>query len=112
MKPIIKYSNIISYMNIGGISLFPFIILKEKYNYNTRVSKVIKNHETIHFYQQLELLVIPFYLLYILEWFIKLFIYGKDAYIHISFEREAYKYESDVNYISNRKWYSSFYYIF
>lgn len=112
--PIIKYSdkflNSISwFMSIGGITLWPFVILREKYNssdwWRSRTKKTI-NHESIHIKQQQELLVIPFYILYILEWFIKLFFYGKQSYYNISFEREAYSNEYDKNYLKNRKNYS------
>jgi hypothetical protein len=103
-------------MNIGGITLWPFIILREKYQSNTAFwiakNKKIINHESIHIAQQGELLVLPFYILYILEWFIKLFFYGKDAYYNLSFEREAYKYEYDEKYLEQRKPYAWLKYIF
>ena len=118
--PIIKYSdkflNTISiFMNIGGITLFPFIILREKYRDEPRYAEKVKvtiNHEKIHIKQQIELLVIPFFMFYFLEWFIKLFKYGSKSYYNISFEREAYANEENFEYLTNRKWYSSFKYIF
>lgn len=92
------------FMRIGGITLWPWIIIRP---YRSNDLKLI-NHETIHIKQQQELLVILFYLIYILEWFIKLFIYGgpKSAYRNISFEREAYKFESDFDYINRRNFWS------
>lgn len=42
-----------------------------------------------------------FYILYVLEWLIKLPFYGTDAYRYISFEREAYECEYDDNYLEN-----------
>ena len=109
--PIIKYSdrflNSISwFMKIGGITLWPFVVLREKHNKNKwareRAARII-NHESIHIKQQEELLIIPFYVLYITEWFIKLFIYGKQAYYNISFEREAYDNDDNLQYLSSRK---------
>tara|TARA_B110000967_G_C18898189_1_gene572406 strand:+ start:3804 stop:4175 length:372 start_codon:yes stop_codon:yes gene_type:complete len=98
------------FMKIGGITLWPFIILREYYKGTTNFWRAkrekIINHESIHIAQQGELLVIPFYVLYILEWFIKLFFYGSRAYYNISFEREAYKNELDLTYLSKRKRYS------
>lgn len=84
----------------AGITLAPFgIYLDEHYlNY-----KWIINHESIHWKQQIEMLILPFYLWYLIEWFFKLFIYGKNAYYNISFEREAKKYEYDFEYINKRK---------
>jgi len=52
-----------------------------------------------------ELLYIPFYIIYLIEWFIKLFIYKSShkAYRNISFEKEAYKHEDTPNYLETRK---------
>lgn len=44
---------------------------------------------------------LSFYILYILEWLIKLPFYGYKAYRNISFEREAYECENDNNYLEN-----------
>ena len=118
LRPIVIYSDKILdglswFMKIGGIALFPYIILREKYQnssedfWRTRNRKVI-NHESIHFQQAMELLVIPFYILYLLEWFVKLFFYGFKAYENISFEREAYGNDGDLNYLSTRKRYAWF----
>jgi hypothetical protein len=106
--PIIKYSDktldrLSWFMRIGGITLWPFVILREKYK--GRAKRII-NHESIHIKQQEELLIIPFYILYVTEWFIKLFFYGKEAYYNISFEREAYSNEYDFQYLESRKRYS------
>ena len=113
-KPIIKYNDkfldrVGLFMKIGGISLFPFIIIREKYNssqYWKRVSEKIINHETIHFQQALELGVIPFYILYVLEWICKLPFYGSKAYYNISFEREAYDNDDDLMYLEIRRRYN------
>ena len=69
-----------------AITIAPFgIYIKEAYMYNHE----IRVHEFVHWRQQLEMFILPFYTWYLIEWFIKLFIYGKRAYINISFEREA-----------------------
>ena len=71
------------------------------------------NHERIHTAQMKELLFIPFYIFYILEWFIRLLQYRNSftAYRNISFEREAYANESNPDYLSKRKPYSFLRYI-
>jgi hypothetical protein len=105
-----KFLSAISwFMEIGGISLFPFIILRKKYRDNSRYHKKGKetiNHENIHFQQALELGVILFYILYVLEWILKLPFYGSKAYYNISFEREAYKNDNNPNYLAIRKRYN------
>ena len=86
--------------NFRGITLWPFIILKNK---ELKENKEVINHERIHLRQQAELLVIPFYFLYLLEWvYRKLFTEG-NAYRNLSFEREAYSNQDNLDYLKNRK---------
>jgi hypothetical protein len=88
-----------------GITLFPFIFLK---NVNLKEDVVILNHEKIHFRQQIELLVIPFYIWYFVEFIVRMMHY-KDwdlAYRNISFEREAYANEKSFNYLKNKTFWS------
>lgn len=87
--------------NFLGISLWPFIILKRK---DLKQDKVFINHEKIHLRQQVEFLIIPFYLWYLMEYVYRLIQYRstKLAYRNISFEREAYANEKDLNYLKSR----------
>lgn len=91
-----------------AITLAPFgVYVNPKYYTPENLIPRIRRHEgNIHWPQQLELLIILFYPLYLLEWFIKLFIYGKKAYKNISFEREASDNDDDPNY--KHKPYASF----
>lgn len=92
---------------IIGITLAPFgIYLKREYLTNKRVIR----HESIHWKQQIEMLIIPFYLWYIIEWFFRLFMTG-NAYRNISFEREAYSNENNEKYLETRKHFSWFKYL-
>ncbi len=95
---------IITFNFARAITLFPFIILRDK---NLKNDKIILNHEKIHIRQQLELLIIPFYLLYFLEFIFKYFKYKSRyiAYRNISFEKEAYENETNQMYLKSRKWY-------
>ena len=67
-------------------------------------NSVLINHEKIHLTQQLELLMIPFFVIYFLEFLIRLLQYRnwELAYRNISFEREAYANEKDLNYLKKR----------
>lgn len=87
-----------------GITLFPFIFINPKYKGN----EIIVNHERIHLRQQIELLVIPFYIWYIISYFVELSKYGKHskAYYNIIFEREAYINEKKKDYLKTRKLYA------
>ena len=87
---------------INGITLFPFILLK---NLKDKNNKNLLNHESIHLRQQLEMLIIFFYLWYVLEYYYLLFKFRSPylAYQNISFEREAYSNEHNFNYLKTRK---------
>ena len=96
--------------NFIGITIFPFIFLRDK---KLKNDEVLINHETIHIIQQLELLVVFFYPFYLIEYAIRL-IQSRDqhkAYRNISFEREAYANEHNLNYLKKRKFYSFLKYI-
>lgn len=88
----------------AAIAIFPFIFFKRKEYINSRRL----NHEKIHLKQQLELLIILFYIWYFLEFLVKWIKYknSKIAYYNISFEKEAYKNEYKPEYLKTRKSYS------
>ncbi|MEM6892873.1 MAG: hypothetical protein AAGD88_02760 [Bacteroidota bacterium] len=90
------------YRNYVGLSLWPFIILKDD---ALKKDEVLINHEKIHLRQQSELLILPFYLFYILEWLLRTILYldSYRAYQNISFEREAYANEKNTKYLAERK---------
>jgi hypothetical protein len=84
-----------------GITLFPFILLTKK---EDREDVVIINHEMIHIRQQLEMLIVPFFVWYGIEFLIR-WIQLKNkhvAYRNISFEREAYANEKDLHFLKQR----------
>jgi len=89
-------------LKINGIALFPFIFIRKP---EDKQNNILINHEKIHLRQQMELLVIFFYIFYVLEYYYWLFkLKNKDmAYRRISFEREAYENESDLDYLKKRK---------
>ncbi len=88
-----------------GISLWPFIVIRDRAYAN---DKVLINHERIHLKQQLEMLILPFYVWYVLEYGIRYFRYKNSrlAYYNISFEREAYLNEFDPDYCKKRKFWA------
>jgi hypothetical protein len=89
-------------IKFSGMAIWPFIIVK---NEKLRTDKELINHELIHHRQQLELLLVPFYLLYLVNYLVNLvkFKNHDKAYRAIIFEREAYALESDLQYLVNRK---------
>lgn len=86
----------------AAMAIYPFILLKKpQYKKNS----VLINHEKIHHKQQLELLILPFYILYLLSYLVNLIIYlnHHKAYLHIPFEKEAYLNEKNFDYLKSRK---------
>ena len=65
------------------------------------------NHERIHAAQQKELLYVPFFIWYVVEWLVLLLRYGDwmEAYYHIRFEEEAYRHQDDLEYLQKRRHY-------
>lgn len=83
------------------MTLFPFVFLADAAD---KKDAVFVNHERIHLRQQLEMLVVFFYVWYLLEYLFLLvqFRNRKKAYYAISFEREAYENEKDLGYLKAR----------
>lgn len=94
----------------SGLTLFPFVFLKQK---GLKHDAILINHERIHLKQQLELFILPFYVFYSVEFFIKLMVYKNWhlAYKNISFEREAYANESNLQYLKQRRFWHFLKYI-
>ena len=124
----LKYSKIIPFDGFYAISLFGNLIRRVKYQ-GTPVSMQTMNHEGIHVCQAEDFVpkklrkyrifnilgFIVFYLLYFIEWLIKLVIgifFGADAYYSISFEQEAYLNQDNLEYQDNRKRFAWAKYIF
>ena len=84
-----------------GLTVFPFVVVRDR---NAQDYLVLMNHERIHLRQQLELLVLPFFVIYGLDYLVKLLRYrDKDvAYRNVVFEREAYQNENDLEYLKSR----------
>ena len=128
---VVKYNDTKLYVNslipfpgFLAIQLFGMIFYRksdEKYLQNEMYADKIMemiNHENIHkeqikdfclplfWFRPLQMLIggLMFYLIYILEWFFRLFINGPSkAYSNISFEKEAYENESDFEYIKKKR---------
>ncbi len=93
-----------------GITLFPFILLVDK---KDREDVVMINHEKIHIRQQLEMLVVPFFIWYGVEFLYRWFQCKNKhlGYRNISFEREAYANEKDLDYLKSRSFWKFWNYL-
>lgn len=90
-----------------GLTIFPFVFIKYR---NDQNNSVLMNHEKIHLRQQQELLILPFFIWYFFEYIFRLIQYKNHnlAYRNISFEREAYANESQLNYLEIRLFWQFF----
>jgi len=89
----------------SAITIWPFIILRDK---RFALDPILVNHEKIHLKQQLEMLLLFFYIVYALD-YLRNRMHGMNsrlAYFNIRFEKEAYVNENDLHYLSNRKAFS------
>ena len=74
------------------------------------LSNELMNHERIHSAQQREMLFVFFYMAYLAEWIMRLPMRG-NAYRNISFEREAYANQRNLDYLHTRPHYAWRYYM-
>lgn len=99
-------NSIIPFEGFLCINLFGILFVRG----NRYVSDIVINHESIHTQQMKELWYIPYYIWYVIEWIVRLFQYNftHKAYHNISFEREAYDNESNMEYLQKREKFISF----
>lgn len=101
----IIYNKYIPTKNFKAINLFGLILARTEYG---KLTKEEENHEAIHTAQAIELLFIFFYIFYLIEWIFRLIQYRNrlNAYYNISFEREAYSNQKNLNYLKQRRFFS------
>lgn len=121
------YSNIFPIKGFKEMTIWPFLFIRKKAAMSGLFNAVDERHEEIHGEQQKEMLFIGFMLAavmvvtkcgwwsllalplffywYGIEYVIKLCYYrnGTTAYKNISFEREAYDHQREIDYLYNRK---------
>lgn len=85
----------------NGITVFPFVFVKQS---RLKQDRLFINHERIHLKQQVELLILPFFIWYVFEFLFRYIQYESWylAYRNISFEREAYQNEHQLDYPKKR----------
>lgn len=100
----IKENKYLPTRRFSAINLFGVIFVR----YGTKLSERTIRHESIHTHQMKEMLYLPFYLWYGLEWLFRLVQYRNrmTAYYNISFEREAYANDQSEDYLDTRKWWA------
>lgn len=118
------YNNLIPFKGYRAMAFWPVIFARKAAKY---LQGYVKNHESIHLRQQLEVLIVsialllmlvlsldlswwwmaasPFvyYVWYVTEYLVRLCIYRNhwEAYRNISAEQEAFLFQMDFNYLPN-----------
>lgn len=92
---------------VSAMGLWPLVIFR---NREDKKNLRLLNHELIHHRQQLELLLLPYYFWYLVEYWSSMLTNGFNhdkAYHSVSFEREAFENEGNPDYLKQRKFLSS-----
>ena len=109
LKPLIfensfvpRWLSKISPLNIHAVSFAWFVWCRGE------ITERLRRHESIHFYQQIELLFVLQWVLYGLFYLTGRFKHGSwsQAYYNNPFEREAYDNEYNENYFKERKYWA------
>ncbi len=110
MRPVIIQTCLMPGSRYVAITLFGMIFTRNR----SLLTDTLVNHEMIHCRQQLELLYLPFFIIYVMEWlyYIIRFRNWDRAYRSISFEREAYANGHDLHYLESRPCFANFRYFF
>ena len=126
MKTKVVFNDVIPFKGFIAMTVWPCIFVRNAAA--KRYNVVANNHEHIHAQQQVEMLIVGavlaavaflagfglwsilalpiFFWWYVFEWLFRLAQYSRNkdkAYRNISFEREAYANQSDLEYLTNRK---------
>ena len=99
---------VVPFLHVSGMALFPFVLIKRQ---EMKSDAVLLHHEKIHLVQQLEMLIVPFYLVYLTNYLVNR-LKGQNhrtAYLNIIFEKEAYGHEQNLNYLKERRFWGWLY---
>ncbi|MFO0743739.1 MAG: hypothetical protein U0469_01665 [Candidatus Paceibacterota bacterium] len=97
---------------IGGVTLFPFIFVRDEKILN---NKDYINHESIHIYQYLETLIFGLIIITSVQYVYARYIKKMpkwEAYYFLSGEQEAHQNDRNHNYLKNRKFGSYYKFLF
>lgn len=107
-------NNVIPFKGFEAVNLFGVVFIRNDREFASEEEyQTTLRHEAIHTRQMQELGYLPFYLLYALEWLVRLAVY-KDAtraYFNVSFEREAYANQHTIGYTDWRRHYAFLQYL-
>jgi len=93
---------VLKFLPVRALAIWPFILLQKR---EDKENATLIHHERIHHIQQLELAWIGFFVAYLIQyaWLRIISKMSHDtAYRTIIFEKEAFRNEADLKYLSTR----------
>ena len=109
------FSRFLPWKGYVAMAVYGTIFWRKQYEANYTIESYrnrVINHESIHVAQMKDFCPwLPiggtiFYIIYFLEWLLRLVTNTKEAYRSISFEKEAYEHQYDIGYLNKRKHYA------
>jgi hypothetical protein len=116
------FSNIIPFKGFQAMTVWPVVFIRQELR--EKYTATVDRHENIHAEQQKEVLMVAivftlatavwtdswlsllwlplYFYIYFTEWLMRSIFSKEDAYLDISFEKEAYKHENDPDYLPQR----------
>lgn len=94
---IIVKNKIIPFDCYKAMTIWPFVFVRSE------LSEIDMNHEKIHGRQQVEMLWLLFFIWYGVEYLLRAIFGGYNPGKNVSFEREAYDKDIDLNYLKHRR---------
>ena len=102
---IIVKNKIIPFNGYKAMTIWPFVFVRSE------LSEIDMNHEKIHGRQQVEMLWLLFFIWYGVEYLLRAVFGGYNPGKNVSFEREAYDKDVDLNYLKHRRFWAFLKYI-
>lgn len=109
----VVYCNHLPAKAFVAMTIWPLVIVRN--DKKAKFTKTVERHEMTHAAQQKEMMIIFFYLLYAVEWIVKLPLCRFDsdrAYRSVSLEQEAYAHQYETVYNTTRLHFAFAKYIF
>ncbi len=97
-----RFSSVLLGKNYMAMCILPFLFVTRGVPIREMADTL--HHERIHARQQIEMLWLFFFVWYFLEYVIRLIAFRshRKAYLNISFEREAYLFSGNPEYLNSR----------
>lgn len=102
---IVVNNKIIPFDGYKAMTIWPFVFVRSE------LSEIDMNHEKIHGRQQVEMLWLLFFIWYGVEYLLRAVFGGYNPGKNVSFEREAYDKDIDLNYLKHRRFWAFLKYI-